>query len=109
MAETETAFRAAPREVIRCSSRGEPRLTLERRCYVIRPLLGWVCDRDRRANLRRVLTARTRALDWGGRDRAFRGGDSDRCKGDASEGSCRLTVLPECDSADRIGVAETVE
>jgi hypothetical protein len=61
-----------------------------RRCYVIRPLLDWVCDRDRWPDLCRTLATRSRTLDCGGRDHTYWSRDSERCKGDTSEGSCEI-------------------
>src|SRR5260370_18876458 len=66
-----------------------------RRCNVIRPLLDWVCDRDRRANLCRISGTHAGTLDWGVRGCTFRARDSDRRKGDAAERSCELTILSE--------------
>src|SRR5712664_2318368 len=65
-----------------------------RRCYVIRPLLDGVCDRDRRPDLCRPPAARTHPLDCGGRGCTVRDRDSDRCKGDASERSCGIGPEP---------------
>src|SRR6202171_653515 len=67
-------------------------------CHVIRSLRDWVRDRDRRPDLCRILGSHGRTLDGGGRGRTFRGGDSDRCKGDTSERSFLITILSESDS-----------
>jgi hypothetical protein len=70
----------------------EPR----RESNVIRYIFNWICDRNRRTDLRCILTSCVHTLDYGRRDRAFGNRDFEWGKSHASERSSGIAELNYC-------------